>query len=213
MRVLAATEPTPTEIERIAREVLSRRQYVGREAVDFDNPILRAIDAFFRWLGDIFGDLGGSAVSAPTSLDPTRSGFGIAILIGLVALAVLVGSRLDRARQRSAVTRVPPVDPETDLTADQLEMAARQAADVGDFETAVRHLFVAGLLRLDEQGKITYDVSTPTSSLRRTLTDDIFEALAADFERVTYSDVLATGRDVESAQHDWSILLERNPAP
>lgn len=200
--------PTVDEIERATREVLSRPRYTGRDVADISNPVIRAIARFFEWLGDLFGGSVGQ-LGDIRNLPGGRGAFATVVLVGLVAMAVVVGLRMGRRRLADSQTGVP-IDPETRLTAAQLEEAARRAADAGDHETAVRHLFVAGLLRLDERGRITYDASTVTAEVRHRLADDVFDGIANDFERITYGDAPATGDDVDAAGARWSHLLARS---
>jgi hypothetical protein len=112
---------------------------------DLLNWLGRIIEALLRPIGGI----------APGTANVVAWAIG---LIGLVALiGVIVYLIAGLRRGVIAEARPPDDDPEANLTArDALDQASTLARE-GDYRTAVRFLYLAALLRLDERGLLRYD--------------------------------------------------------
>lgn len=205
--------PSAAEIRSAVDEVLSRPAYGGerRGLLGFltDNPITRWLAErwrdFVRWIESLFGDPDPEGAT-PSPLDPTRTSFGLLLLLGLVALAVFTAVRLARRREAVEATSFDTEAPEGVSRRELLDAAARAAA-AGDHDSAVRLRFRAGLLELDERGVIDYDEAEPLGRIRREVALRAFDTVANGFERVAYSDHPAGPADTEAARSGWSEVL------
>lgn len=125
-----------------------------------------------------------------------------------VAAGVLIGTILIRRRGK-APARVRPgagVRPSVE-TAEQLDAQARAAEAEGDFATAVRLSFRAGLLRLEEIGVIDDRLATSDTRLRRQLSSQTFDKIVLSHELIAYGDTPATAGDAEEARESWPVLV------
>jgi len=129
------------------------------------------------------------------------------VLVFLVAAGIslrLVGRRSPRAlaRSRSIGVDAEGLDPDT------LEREATSAEQAGDLDRAVRLRFVAGVVRLDRAGAITYRSSMTTGQLISTLRSVSFAELAVAFDEIAYGGRPAGETDVEAARSTWPRVLE-----
>ena len=134
------------------------------------------------------------------------------LLAGGVA-ALLAGRTLRRrvtgaeARRAAAAPAAVEEDPEA------LDRRAREAADRGDHELALRLGFRAGLARLDRRGVIELRPSLSTAAVARELHSPEFDRAAARFDEVVYGRRPAAAGDVAAAREAWSaVLAERRAA-
>lgn len=112
---------------------------------DFLNWLGRIIEALFSPLGSV----------APATANIVAWAIGLIGLAALIGVIVYLLAGLRRGVIREA--RPPADDPEANLTASEaLDQASSLARD-GDYRTAVRYLYLAALLRLDERGQLRYD--------------------------------------------------------
>lgn len=205
------------DIRAAVDDVLSRPAYGASQRGVWgwltDNPVARFIedlwDRFVRWLNSLFPDPEPpEAPGARSAPDAARATFAVALIGGLVLLAALVALRLARRRVRDEES-VFAADPGEALSRDDLLDTADRAEQAGDHEAGVRLRFKAGLLTLDRRGVIAYDEARPLGTVRREVDDGEFDHLADGFERVTYSDHVATASDSTMARDGWRRLLGR----
>lgn len=193
--------PDSAEPGEVARGVLQQSKYdlQGESTLDRLGSLLLAwLDQFLEWLT--------SALGGPTNT-------------ALVFLAVLtvVGFAAFRflARRRSgAIDRQLTLER---LIADggdptDLERQAANAAAIGDFETAVRMRFLAGLLRLDLNGRITFRPGLTTGEIADTLNDRLFDQLMNDFNDVVYGGREAREDHYRTALDGWDRVLNLSRA-
>jgi uncharacterized protein DUF4129 len=135
---------------------------------------------------------------------------GIAVLVVLV-VASAVGIALLIASRRGAgapsvsgrrASRGRPEDP------DALDRAADDAERGGDYDTAVRLRFRAGLLRLDALGAIRLAPSLTAGQAARRLHLDDFDVLARDFDAVAYGARHVDVDAARAARTGWSRVLD-----
>lgn len=192
----------PEAARSVASEVLEQSKY--------DVPTESAFDRFLAqaqaWLAEALFRL----VSA---LGGARNAGLIALVI--VALAGLGGFAFLARRRTATIERTTNLerilaeggDPE------QYERLAALADREGRFSDSIRYRFVAGLLRLDIAGRITFRPGLTTGQIIDDLDDERFTRLARQFEDVAYG-----GRDASEEMRDrsieeWSAILgERVPA-
>jgi Domain of unknown function (DUF4129) len=111
--------------------------------------------AFLEWLVRLIEAMltpfGGMAGGTGTTVAWVIASVGI---VALLIVVVLIARGLRRAR---VVEDAPEGDPEANLTARAAIDQASSIARAGDYRTAVRFLYLAALLRLDERGLLRYD--------------------------------------------------------
>jgi hypothetical protein len=90
---------------------------------------------------------------------------------------------------------------------DELEHLADLAAARGDHAEAVRLLFVSGLLRLDHEGRISFNPGTPTSDYSLALASPAFDRLSGQFDLVVYGRRATSSDDLHTSRQDWQQLL------
>ena len=130
------------------------------------------------------------------------------ILTVVVVTSILVARNLGRRRVREVEERIRREhalargeDPS------ELEERAETAARKGDHAEAVRFLFRAGLLRLDEQGRIPFRPGLTRSEIEAMLQSHRFESLATRFDQIVYGGMAAGSHDYQEAREDWAALL------
>ncbi len=179
-----------------ARRVLEQSKYeIGGEGFldRLGALILAWFDRFLAWLS--------SALGGPTNTALVV--IGVVVLAGLAAFTFL-------ARRRSATL-------EEEFSLDRLiaeggdpaefERSADAAAARGAWDEALRFRFMAGLLRLDLSGRISFRPGLTTGEIAATLADGRFDHLVDAFNDVAYG-----GRHTDEAAYrasadSWSELL------
>ena len=183
-----------------AASILEGRRF--REP-DVPRPFAGILRAIGRWLEPLSDPLGSwwdwVADSVPAQL----------VIAGLVfAGALLVSMRLVGRRGAQAVRRSRALGAEAGgLDPDQLEREAAAAERAGDLDHAVRLRFVAGVLRLDRAGVITYRSSLTTGQLKATVSSPSFAQLAGAFDEIAYGGRRAEPSDVDAAKQTWPRVL------
>ena len=162
--------------------------------------ILRTLGRWLKPVGDPLGRLWGRVA------DNVGAQLALVAAVFMVAAAIsvrLVGRRSPRALDRSRPLGVDTegLDPET------LERDAASAEQAGDLDRAVRLRFVAGVLRLDRAGAISYRSSMTTGQLASMLRSASFAELAAAFDEIAYGGRPADEADVRAATTVWPRVL------
>lgn len=184
-----------------ARTVLEQSKYeIGGEGLldRLGSLLLAWLNRFLDWLT---ASLGGPTNAALVAI-------GIVVLVGIAAFTFL-------ARRRSAVL-------ERELSLERLiaeggdpkhyEDAAADAAAAGAFDEALRYRFLAGLLRLDLVGRITFRPGLTTGEIADRLGDPQFDHLMDTFNDVAYGGRHADAGTYADAVETWHDLLERSSA-
>ena len=152
-------------------------------------PISDPLGRWFAWIGR----------SVPAQL---------AVVAVVFAGALLISIRLVGRRGAQAVRRARPLGVDVDgLDPDALEREAAAAERAGDLDRAVRLRFVAGVLRLDRAGVITYRSSLTTGQLKARVPSTSFPELAGAFDEIAYGGRPAEESDVEAAKRSWPRVL------
>lgn len=182
-----------------ARRILSERRFHGTTLPRPFHGVLAWLGRHFHFVARFWNWLGGH-VGGPHVLW---------VLLGVlvVALAAFVSMRLARRRVGAEVvaagrTRRGSEDPA------ELERAADRAEQSGDFETAVRLRFRAGLLRLGRSNVVQLRPSLRTHEVRRRLRNPRFDRLARDFDEIVYGDRVPVAEDGAVARTEWPRVLE-----
>jgi len=183
-----------------AREVLDGRRFKPAPVPRPFAGILRTMGRWLEPVGEPLGRLWGRVFdTVPGKLAAVGVVFAVAVLVSLR----LVGRRSpgDLRRFRAFGVDGEGLDP------DKLEREAAAAERAGDLDHAVRLRFVAGVLRLDRAGAITYRSSLTTGQLRARLQSDSFAELAAAFDEIAYGGRPAAEADVRAAVEGWPRVL------
>ncbi len=132
----------------------------------------------------------------------------LALVVGVFTVAALVTARLIGRRSPGSVHRLRSFGVDSDsLDPDELERAAAAAERAGDLDHAVRLRFVAGVLRLDRAGVITYRSSLTTGQLRSRVPSGAFAELAGAFDEIAYGGRPAVEDDIRTATEGWPRVL------
>jgi hypothetical protein len=184
-------------IRGLIAEILSQPRFQGGEA---SAPGWR--ERLFRWLVELvlsIADLLGGPLTA-----------GIITLTLVVLAGIVVTLNLGRRRSREVEARTVfermlarGTDP------DQLERLADLAAARGNHAEAIRLLFVSGLLRLDHEGRLSFNPGTPTSDYSLALASPAFDRLAGQFDLVVYGRRAVASGDLAASRRDWGEVLTR----
>jgi hypothetical protein len=201
-RSVVSDTQTPGEPGEVARTVLQQSKYdlQGESMLDRLGALLLAwFDQLIDWLT--------SALGGPTN---TALVFlAIVSIVGFTAFRFLARRRSGAIERHLTLERLmaeggDPAD---------LEDRAAAAAAGGDFATAVRMRFLAGLLRLDMAGRITFRPGLTTGEIAETIDDRLFDQLASDFNDIAYGGREAGADLYRTAIAGWDRVLDRSQTP
>ena len=183
-----------------AEGVLDARRFQPSQV---PRPFAGTLRTLGRWLEPVAEPLGALWGRIMASV-PARLGL-VAVVF---ALALLISLRLVGRRSPGAVRRSRRLGSDGDgLDPDELERRAVEAERAGELDRAVRLRFVAGVLRLDEAGVVTYRSSLTTGQLRARVPARTFAELAAAFDEIAYGGRPAAEADVRAATEGWPRVL------
>jgi hypothetical protein len=166
-------------------------------------PFARVLRTLGRWLHPVVRPFG----RLWDVIAPTR-GAQIVVVAVVFVLATAVSVRLLGRRSARDLHRSRTLGVDTTgLDPDELERRASAAEQAGDLATAVRLRFVAGVLRLDRAGVISYRSSLTTGQLRSAVASGSFAELAAAFDEIAYGGRVARPADVEQSTAGWPRVL------
>lgn len=186
----------------LAEEILSQRTYdpIRDDATEGTTLAERLQDFFDR----LFENLGVSGRAFVYVLAA-----GILIAAGYGAYRMIQG-RIEAAERASFAV---DGDGEPRVDARQLERQADEAARSGDYATAVRLRFEAGLTRLDERGALPDHDTVTSGAVAETLTLPEFDRLAETFDAVAYGNRGADANDDAEARTNWPLVIKKAPKP
>jgi hypothetical protein len=204
-------QPAPSVGRERVREALARalparpREHVLRVAW-----LGRLLERLINWLGRAFGWLERAPRSARwlVWVVITLLGAVVLFLLGLAMRAVVrrfaPEVRASGARVEVGMPWAPP-DPEAVLS------QARKEAATGAFGEAIRHLYLAFLLRLDGVGLLRYHPATANWEYFRGLGDDElrreFASFTVIFDRKCYGAEPAALRDYDTCEELFGRVL------
>jgi hypothetical protein len=191
-----------TRSRREAQEILSERRFRGIETPRPLEGVFRRIASWLRSIGDFFRDI---AEHLPGGGWTLVAIVGIA-LAGLIAVVVLRGAQRRQRTGAGGSSRAPAPASEDPQA---LENGADDAARRGDFDSAVRLRFRAGLLRLDRARAIEFRPSMTTGEVAGRLASRVFDELATSFEAIAYGGRRAGAADVDDSRTGWTRLLSQ----
>lgn len=179
-------------------QILSRNEYAVHTNPKEPNPIFKWLENRFKDLLDLFPDVS-MPPGAPMVLAYMLIGIVLLVLAGVVIWTVRT-IILQRQGRRPGVFRN---DGEMERSSRmQLEEAGREA-DEGNYQEAIRLMFLAMLLMMDEQGwvraekwKTNYEYAEELNDRQPEISES-FELAARLFERVHYGKTSAGRLDYE----------------
>jgi hypothetical protein len=184
-----------------ARRILSGRRYTGTSV---RGPFRGALE----WLGRQLDRIGDLVPSLDRRVPGGRVITWIAILSVVGFAAWLVASQTARRRATAVVARAERAREGGRESPRAVERRADEAERSGDFATAVRLRFQAGLLRLDARGLIEYRPSLGTAAVARRLRSPDFDRVARDFDDIVYGGRPAGAADAAAAREGWAAIAK-----
>jgi Domain of unknown function (DUF4129) len=195
----AQTGPDAAQARARAREILQERRFRG-------SGVPRPFAGLVRWLGDrvqpvadFIDDLSGRI--------PGGRPVVYLILSALVLLAAAGLARGSIRRRTAAAVRAARARAPTRDDPASLEREADRAAAAGEWETAVRLRFRAGLLRLDARALIEYRPSLTTGEVAAAVGSPTFARVGADFDAIAYGGRPAGEADEAASRDGWQRVL------
>jgi hypothetical protein len=203
--VVVSTASAPIDVDEVARQVgdiLSQSRYGADRPETWWERVRRQIrETLARWFISLAAAVGGNV---PAALILVALVVGLALVVSLT----LGRRRADDMLRSASLERLIAEggDPA------QLERQSEEAAERGDHAAAIRLRFMAGLLRLDQQDRITFRAGTLNFEVSSTLGSETFDRLWAQFDEITYGDRPASAGDHLEAVRSWATLLTAEPA-
>ncbi|MFX3632633.1 MAG: DUF4129 domain-containing protein [Candidatus Pristimantibacillus sp.] len=179
-------------------QILSRDEYAVHLNPKEPNPIFKWLKNRLEDLLDLFPDV---PMPPGTPMVLVYMLLGIVLLVlGVVVIWIVRNMIVRRQGRRLGVFRN---DGEMERSSRMQLEEARRAADDGHYEEAIRLMFLALLLMMDEQGwvraekwKTNYEYAEELND-RQPAVGESFELAAKLFERVHYGKVIAGRQDYE----------------
>lgn len=165
--------------------------------------------ALERWLDRIGSWMTERLANVTGETGPTRRVSLIAAILVLAAVAFV--TRLATRRRATVLRRRHTLDRLVEEGADpvDLERRAEEASNRGDYTQSVRLRFIAGILRLDQQGRIRFSRGLTTGEIADALSHPTFDELHRDFDRVVYGDEPADSTMDHRSRHGWESMLSK----
>lgn len=186
-------------LRRDAGKILAEPRFHPRRAPRPFAGLLRRIGGWLRPIGEPVG-------RALGRLD--GSWVGVVVAGVVVALAALVGFRVARRRTAANVETARSANRALRGDPGELERRADQAEQAGELERAYRLRFEAGLLRLDEAGRLRFRASLTTGEVLRQVPSAVLGELAGTLEEIVYGGRPAGRPDLDAARAGWPRVLE-----
>jgi hypothetical protein len=184
-----------------ARRILAGRRYTG-------TPLRGPFRGVLEWLGRQLDRLGDLVPSLDRRIPGGRLVTWVFVLAVVAAIAWAVAQQAAHRRTTAAIASQERSRDGGRERPAAVERRADEAERAGDFATAVRLRFHAGLLRLDDRGVIEYRPSLGTAAVARRLHSTDFDRLALDFDEVIYGGRPATASDAEAARTGWATVAK-----
>lgn len=181
----------------IARRILEQPKYIETTESTFD----RLWAQFTEWLATVFARL---TEAVGGSLQAGLIALGVVGLVGILAFTYLARRRAAVTSRHLTLERIL----EEGGDPDELDRLSRESAARGDYSTAIRQAFLAGLLRLDMSERITFRPGLTTGAIVDELNDPTFDELARMFEDIAYGGRHGDAESYPRAVDGWTALLD-----
>jgi hypothetical protein len=193
----------PSRATRQADDILDGRRFRPKEAPRPFRGVLRRLGGWLQPVAEPIGRL--------LQRMSRSDAFLALIALAVVAVAVLLSTRAARRRARAGVLSGRRRQRPAKLDPDGLEREADQAERRGELDRAFRLRFLAGLVRLDDAGHLTFRPSLTTREVVRKVPSPTLASLAGKLEDIVYGGRLARKDDVEAARSGWPQVLIEAP--
>jgi Domain of unknown function (DUF4129) len=196
---LAQAQPDASASRAQAREILQERRFRGSD-------VPRPFRGLLRWLGDRLQPITDFIDDLSVRMPGGRPLFFVilGVLVLLVAALLARGSIRRRGAVVARAARARGLERDDPAA---LERDADRAAAAGEWETAVRLRFRAGLLRLDARELIEYRPSLTTGEVAETIFSPTFDRIGADFDEIAYGGRSAREADEAASREGWQRVL------
>lgn len=145
-------------------------------------------------------------------------GILVAALVFIVMALLKAQPRVKRGRRNKkaqqaqqastaamAETELGSYEDERDI--DVLLAAAARALADGNASLAIRLRFRAGLLQLDDAGRLEFLPTLTTRAVDRVVRSESFHSIGMTFDRTAYGDCIATAEEYELSDRAWAAVL------
>jgi hypothetical protein len=195
------------QARREARDIVSGRRFTPPEV---PGPFRGVLERLADWIAPVL-----DIVPALDDIVPGGRPVVWALLVLLVGgVAALLAVRTSRRRTTGGGARAAGGAGAATAADDPgaLDRRAREAAERGEHELALRLSFRAGLARLDRRGTIEVRPSLSTGAVARALGSPQFDRAATRFDEVVYGRRPAAAADVADAREAWAAVLDERRA-
>jgi hypothetical protein len=189
-----AGTPLPDLTETLER-VLAEPRFDAPAESWWDRFLARALSEIARLFAAVIDAVGGPIVAAFLALGI------VGVLSALVAFR-LAGRRGAVLEDRLVIERLLEEGADPELFLRDAEEASRE----GDHARAVRLRFIGGVLDMARRGHIHYESGLTTDGIARQLSDNEFDALAAQFDAVAYGAVDPGAEGDTRSRHGWDAM-------
>ncbi len=202
-------EPNPNDRAKLS-DILDRPPFTAEN----ENLLVRLQRQFLEWLRRLFSNTASGVFDFRDAIVLVGTGIVAVVLLYLLnalRLNLIAGAQLKRGDRSQAP-----------LTAAVALVHAQRFASAGDYREAVRELYLATLLLLEERGLLRYDRTLTNreylAELERKAHDrpTVLSAFAGNMqtlERVWYGDHPATSDTVKGFESNQDVIMERADAP
>ena len=183
------------------RDILNQPPF---QTVGLDNPLNRLFNQIFEWLDQLFSNTARGVFSARDVIAIVGFIFVVGVLIFF--LRTLVSNWV-------AESQLPASPPGVDLNSGTALAQAQQLANQGDYRTAIRQLYLATLLLLDERGMLRYDRTLTNREYLNAVKDEpkvvsTLEPIVDTFDRTWYGFESVDPEDFETYRKQVETLKE-----
>lgn len=152
-----------------------------------------------------------SPARPPAAGDGTFLAYFLIAALGIALVVVFVRTRKGR-KKPAVVLALPDAAPNLDVQRRTYADDAQEAADSGDYASAVRLWFRWGLAAMEERGKIVDHTTATADTLRRTSHHPLASRVAQDFDTVVYAERPATKTMTDDLEQVWAEILAEEPS-
>ncbi len=144
----------------------------------------------------------------PAPISTILGSWGFWVMLGVVVVALsLFRTRWSRGASGWDHSAAGHAGTASKAVPGDLERDADTAEKAGDFVSAVRLRFRAGLSRLRAAGLIGDESTTSAGQLRSVMPGPAVDRLSRTFERIVYGTHPATAADAVASRRDWQAAL------
>jgi hypothetical protein len=198
MTTLTILLTTPDEAREAARRILGEDRFQPEAPRRAPQPFKQPL----TWLGEqlrkLFEPLGDFLSRTVGRGGPIGWLLFAALVIGAVALIARAISRRVASRRESTTSEV-----RLSKRIAELEREAAAAAAAGRWAEAIRLRFRAGLLRIEDRGRVLGVEQRPNADVVRRATIDPLSPLADMHDRITYGEHPAAAADDAASKAGW----------